>query len=239
MGAKGGRGGSMGNKFRTTLGLCVGSVMNCADNTGAKNLYIISVKGIKGRLNKIPGATVGNMVMATVKKGKPELRKKVMPAVVVRQRKTWRRVDGGGFVYFEGACIAFWRYEIIRCLSLEMRRNAAPCDGRACTPSGLLGTLRDRRLHITKSCGQEGISREAFLSHETACNPPHFTFTKLSSHQSSACSPPHFSLLTSSLTWKGCETFLSLATQTIPSPQPNMGWGCVHASHASLKSLCF
>ena len=26
----------MGNKFRTTLGLCVGSVMNCADNTGAK-----------------------------------------------------------------------------------------------------------------------------------------------------------------------------------------------------------
>ena len=66
----------MGNKFRTTLGLCVGSVMNCADNTGAKNLYIISVKGIKGRLNKMPGATVGNMVMATCKKGKPELRKK-------------------------------------------------------------------------------------------------------------------------------------------------------------------
>ena len=24
-----------------------------------------------------------------------------MPAVVVRQRKPWRRVDGGGFVYFE------------------------------------------------------------------------------------------------------------------------------------------
>ena len=91
----------MGNKFRTTLGLCVGSVMNCADNSGAKNLYIISVKGIKGRLNKLPGATVGNMVMATVKKGKPELRKKVMPAIVVRQRKAWRRVDGGGFVYFE------------------------------------------------------------------------------------------------------------------------------------------
>ena len=70
----------MGNKFRTTLGLCVGSVMNCADNTGAKNLYIIAVKGIKGRLNKMPGATVGNMVMATVKKGKPELRKKGAPA---------------------------------------------------------------------------------------------------------------------------------------------------------------
>ena len=99
--SKRGRAGSMGNKFHTTLGLCVGSVMNCADNTGAKNLYIISVKGIGGRLNKMPGATVGNMVMATCKKGKPELRKKVMPAVVIRQRKAWRRVDGGGFVYFE------------------------------------------------------------------------------------------------------------------------------------------
>ena len=91
----------MGNKFKTTLGLCVGSVLNCADNSGAKNLYIVSVKGIKGRLNKMPGATVGNMVMATVKKGKPELRKKVTPAVVVRQRKAWRRTEGGGFVYFE------------------------------------------------------------------------------------------------------------------------------------------
>merc|ERR1719482_1837352 len=98
--SKRGRAGSMGNKFRTTLGLCVGSVMNCADNTGAKNLYIISVKGIKGRLNKMPGATVGDMFMATVKKGKPELRKKVMPAVIVRQRKAWRRKDGI-ILYFE------------------------------------------------------------------------------------------------------------------------------------------
>ncbi len=40
------------------------------------------------------------MVMATVKKGKPELRKKVMPAVVVRQSKPWRRPDGV-FLYFE------------------------------------------------------------------------------------------------------------------------------------------
>ena len=79
----------MGNKFRTTLGLAVGSVMNCADNTGAKNLYIISVKGIKGRLNKIPGATVGNMVMATCKKGKPELRKKGPPRTDTDALTAW------------------------------------------------------------------------------------------------------------------------------------------------------
>lgn len=40
------------------------------------------------------------MVMATVKKGKPELRKKVMPAVIVRQSKPWRRADGI-YLYFE------------------------------------------------------------------------------------------------------------------------------------------
>uniref|UniRef100_A0A2R8ZEP8 Large ribosomal subunit protein uL14 n=1 Tax=Pan paniscus TaxID=9597 RepID=A0A2R8ZEP8_PANPA len=76
--SKRGRGGSSGAKFRISLGLPVGAVINCADNTGAKNLYIISVKGIKGRLNRLPAAGVGDMVMATVKKGKPELRKKVL-----------------------------------------------------------------------------------------------------------------------------------------------------------------
>ena len=63
------------------------ATVNCADNTGAKNLYIISVKVIKGRLNRLPSACVGDMVMATVKKGKPDLRKKVMSDVIVRQRK--------------------------------------------------------------------------------------------------------------------------------------------------------
>ena len=50
--------------------------MNCADNTGAKNLYVIAVKGIRGRLNRLPAAAVGDLVLATVKKGKPDLRKK-------------------------------------------------------------------------------------------------------------------------------------------------------------------
>ena len=42
--------------------------------------------------------------MATVKKGKPDLRKKVMPAVIVRQRKPWRRKDGV-YMYFEGTSL--------------------------------------------------------------------------------------------------------------------------------------
>ncbi|KAJ3401514.1 hypothetical protein HDU80_005958 [Chytriomyces hyalinus] len=89
-----------GSKFRMTLGLPVGAVMNCADNSGAKNLYVMAVKGIGSRLNRLPAAACGDMVLATVKKGKPDLRKKVMPAIVVRQRKPWRRRDGV-FLYFE------------------------------------------------------------------------------------------------------------------------------------------
>ncbi|XP_021008423.1 60S ribosomal protein L23-like [Mus caroli] len=94
------RDGYSGANFRISLGLPVGAVINCVDNTGAKNLYIISVKGIKGRLNRLPAAGVGDMVMATVKKGKPELRNKVHPAVVSRQRKSYGRKEGV-FLYFE------------------------------------------------------------------------------------------------------------------------------------------
>jgi large subunit ribosomal protein L23e len=50
------------------------------------------------------------MVMSTVKKGKPELRKKVMPSVIVRQSKPWRRADGI-FLYFEDSA-AVVRYAI-------------------------------------------------------------------------------------------------------------------------------
>ena len=94
------RGTTTGVKFRVTVGLPVGAIMNCADNTGAKNLYVISVKKIRGRLNRSPAASVGDMILASVKKGKPELRKKVMPAIVVRQKKSWRRKEGV-FIFFE------------------------------------------------------------------------------------------------------------------------------------------
>ncbi|GMM31690.1 ribosomal 60S subunit protein L23A [Martiniozyma asiatica (nom. inval.)] len=92
--------GAQGTKFRMSLALPTGAIMNCADNSGARNLYVMAVKGNGARLNRLPAASAGDMVMATVKKGKPELRKKVMPAIVIRQSKPWRRKDGT-FLYFE------------------------------------------------------------------------------------------------------------------------------------------
>eukprot|EP00918_Siedleckia_nematoides_P061009 GHVU01133164.1.p1 GENE.GHVU01133164.1~~GHVU01133164.1.p1 ORF type:complete len:140 (-),score=31.47 GHVU01133164.1:394-813(-) len=97
---KRGRGGSAGSKLRVTLGLNVGAIINCCDNSGAKNLYIIAVKGVGSCLNRLPACSLGDVCLATVKKGKPELRKKVHPAIIVRQRKAWRRPEGV-FIYFE------------------------------------------------------------------------------------------------------------------------------------------
>jgi ribosomal protein L14 len=50
------------------------------------DLHIIAVKGIGGRLNRLPAAGVGDMIIATCKKGKPELRKKGIAAAVYRGR---------------------------------------------------------------------------------------------------------------------------------------------------------
>lgn len=74
--------------------------MRCCDNSGAQIIEIIAVKVWGARLNRLPAASIGDMVVVTVKKGKPELRKKVMTAVVVRQRQILHRRDGTS-IYFE------------------------------------------------------------------------------------------------------------------------------------------
>ena len=98
--SKRGRGAMQGNKFKMSCGLPVGAVINCADNTGAKNLYVIAVYGTGSRLNRLPKASIGDICLASCKKGKPELRKKILTMVVIRQRKPWKRKDGTT-LYFE------------------------------------------------------------------------------------------------------------------------------------------
>merc|ERR1712153_215528 len=98
--SKRGRGSRSGTKVKITNSLPVACVMNCADNTGAKNLHMIACVGIGSKLNRFPAGSAGDMFLASVKKGKPELRKKVIPAVIIRQKKAIRRREGY-FHYFE------------------------------------------------------------------------------------------------------------------------------------------
>lgn len=81
-------------KSNVTRALPLEAWVNVCDNSGAKVVKILSVKGHKTVKGRIPCAGVGDFVMVAVKKGKPEMRKTVVPAVVVRQRKEFRRASG-------------------------------------------------------------------------------------------------------------------------------------------------
>jgi large subunit ribosomal protein L14 len=83
-----------GQRPKVTKGVQCGSVLKCADNTGARNLRLVQVIGYKGRLRRIPSAGVGDLIMASVRKGTPDMRKKLFRAVVVRQRMPFRRAEG-------------------------------------------------------------------------------------------------------------------------------------------------
>lgn len=98
--AKKSRAGRQGVKRKMTTAIPVGCQLQCCDNSGAKVLNVISIKGWKGVLNKLPAGSVGDMLMTSVRKGQADMRKKIWPAVIVRQRKPWRRLDGS-FIYCE------------------------------------------------------------------------------------------------------------------------------------------
>ncbi|KAK7279194.1 hypothetical protein RJT34_24240 [Clitoria ternatea] len=57
-------------------------------------------EGGQGRFDRLPSAYVGDMVIATIRKGKPDLRKKVFPTVIMRWHKPLLRKDGV-YMYFE------------------------------------------------------------------------------------------------------------------------------------------
>ncbi len=81
-------------KARVTKALQKGSIIPACDNSGAQLLKIISVKGGKTRKGRNPGLGVGDMFVASVVKGRPDIRKQVVFAVLVRQKKEYRRADG-------------------------------------------------------------------------------------------------------------------------------------------------
>jgi large subunit ribosomal protein L14 len=74
--------------------LPIGARLQCIDNTGAREVEIISVKGYKGVRRRLDIAGVGDMVVISVKKGTADMRREVTTAVVVRQKKEYRRADG-------------------------------------------------------------------------------------------------------------------------------------------------
>jgi len=88
-----------------TRALPVGSYIETCDNSGAKIVKITAVLEHKTKKGKRSAAGVGNLVMCAVKKGRPEMRKQVVFAVIVRQKKEFRRMDGTRIKFEDNALV--------------------------------------------------------------------------------------------------------------------------------------
>ncbi|HJJ67922.1 MAG TPA: 50S ribosomal protein L14 [Methanocorpusculum sp.] len=85
--------------------LQTGSKMVCADNTGARVVQIVSVFGYHGVKNRQPKMGIGDLATVSVKKGTPDMKRKLVKAVVVRQKKEFRRPNGLRVSFEENAMI--------------------------------------------------------------------------------------------------------------------------------------
>ncbi len=92
-------------KSRITRALSVGSKIETCDNSGAKLIKIFTVyrcKTVKGRRQ---AAGVGDLVLASVVRGKPDIRKKTVFSIIVRQKKEYRRPDGMRVKFEDNAAV--------------------------------------------------------------------------------------------------------------------------------------
>lgn len=89
---------------RMTKGVTIASRLICDDNSGAKLVEIFGVKGAKARLRRVPSAGIGQIVIVSVKKGKPEMVGHKEKALIIRQKKEFKR--GKDRVKFDdNACV--------------------------------------------------------------------------------------------------------------------------------------
>jgi large subunit ribosomal protein L14 len=85
--------------------LTTGTMIPCSDNSGAKMVYIIGALRYKGVRAKYPKVGIGDIVIASVKKGKPDMIKKIVKALVVRQKKEFRRANGTRLFFEDNAVV--------------------------------------------------------------------------------------------------------------------------------------
>ena len=67
--------------------------------------YHLAVVGYKGRKTRLPSAGVGDMVVVSVKKGTPQLRRQILTAIIVRQKKPFKRKNGITISFEDNAAV--------------------------------------------------------------------------------------------------------------------------------------
>lgn len=95
---------------KATRALNVGAIMVSADNSGAKIVRLVSIKKGKGTKGRQSFAKISDWVKVSVRKGEPEMKGKVFDAIVIRQKKSYRRLNGER-VSFEDNAVAILKDE--------------------------------------------------------------------------------------------------------------------------------
>ncbi|MCL4382005.1 uL14 family ribosomal protein [Candidatus Marsarchaeota archaeon] len=79
---------------RVSKSLVPGSILTCADNSGAKTLMVINKIGKAGRRGRLPTMGIGDVIKASVKNGTPQYSGKTVRVIIIRQRQPIRRASG-------------------------------------------------------------------------------------------------------------------------------------------------
>lgn len=88
---------------RITKGLNLGCHLIASDNSGARIVKIVSVKRGKSRKGRQVAAGVADWVKVSVRVGLPDMKGKVFDAIVIRQKKPYRRLTGERICFADNA----------------------------------------------------------------------------------------------------------------------------------------
>jgi large subunit ribosomal protein L14 len=88
---------------KATEGLNLGARVISADNSGAKIVKIVGVKRAKAKKRKQVAAKIADRVKVSVKKGIPDMKGKVFDAVIIRQKRPYRRKNGERVAFEDNA----------------------------------------------------------------------------------------------------------------------------------------
>jgi large subunit ribosomal protein L14 len=90
---------------KATRGLNIGSKVLASDNSGARIVKIVGVKKGKATKGTQQYAKITDHVKVSVRAGKPEMKGEVFDAIIIRQRRLYRRKTGER-VCFEDNAVA-------------------------------------------------------------------------------------------------------------------------------------
>ncbi len=88
---------------RLTKGLNLGSQALASDNSGARIVRLVGVRGGKVKRGRQQYVKIGDLVKISVRKGDPKIIGEIFDAVVIRQKKPFRRNTGERVAFMDNA----------------------------------------------------------------------------------------------------------------------------------------